>query len=540
MSCCTCRIPRLIDLVLNDPTADFGKLYRFAELSQKHWVRVTVPAVPGMTKAVKIAQALNFSVKLEINQPEAPLVDELVSMAEYYLRGSTVNSIVEPFHSLFLSFFSNKPTSLWSLQEEDPAFDRYVTDDGSVAFSKRLISLGIPENQFADFLEQHMSACLEAEECAACEFFSRCRGFFKLPEKDYRCDHVKRLFVLLNEAAGEMKQDEERFVELYGPCNSGHDTTPAPPRAGVPRDVGPCAPTTEGAKQDVLSSFSMQRLDYRLEEFTRHSWASDEVKAIWEPRISKIIGCLNELEWRSILEGHRACALTAVAPDELEPFAAKLATHGLTIAPLEKVAVQDTYANSFKTPLEGEPFHYWCAIGRASDVKLFESAFLRQDDEAMGRLLGYPSCCIDFFNRVWVDEGFIDTTWPQAQNTTNKRIISPTHIEITEASSCNLLLRWLGPRIAIHLPCSFDCQPTIDLTDKLFELARSEGFHQEMDWMQEMLSWPVEWTALNGLAEITTPVGTMSTVTDATTETYRVSYIGAGYGQVKGQSIMFS
>ncbi len=60
-----------IDLVVDDPTADFARLYRFAELTQKHPVRVTVRAAPGMTKAVKIAQALNFSVKLEINQPEA-------------------------------------------------------------------------------------------------------------------------------------------------------------------------------------------------------------------------------------------------------------------------------------------------------------------------------------------------------------------------------------------------------------------------------------------------------------------------------------
>jgi hypothetical protein len=522
-----------IDLVVDDPTADFGRLHRFSALPQRHWVRATVRAVPGMTKAVKIAQALNFSVKLNINQPEAPVVDEFVALAEYYLRGSAVTSPIEPFHSLFLSFLSDKPTSLWSLQEEDPAVDRYVTDDGQVTFSKRLVLLGIPEDQFVGFLEQRMSARLAAEECAECKFFSRCRGFFKLPVKDYQCDRVKRLFSLLHEAAGEMKQDEERFVEIHGP-STRHDTTSAALRKGSPCDAAACERTAGVAEQDVLSSFSMQRLNYRLEEFVRHSWASNEAQDTWEPRIGKIVNCLHDLEWRSILEGLRACALTSVPPDELEFFAAMLATHGLTIASLEKVAVQDTYTNSFKTPQEGEPFHYWCAIGRAPDVQLFEAAYVEHDDGAIGRLLGYPKCCIDFFNKVWVDERFIDTTWPQAQNTAAKKSITPTHIEISGSPSCNQLLRWLGPRLAIHLPCSFDCQPTIDLTNKLIEVARSAGFHGEMDWMEEMLSWPVDWIALNGLAEITTPVGTVSTVTDATVEMYRVSYIGTGYGRARG------
>jgi hypothetical protein len=534
-----------IDLVVDSPKAEFGQLYRFAELAQRHMVRATIRGVPGMTKAVKIAQALNFSVKLEINQPEGPVVDELIALAEYYLRGSTVTSPIEPFHSLFLSFLSGKPTSLWSLQEEDPAIDRYVTDDGQVTFSKCLVHLGIPEDQFVGFLEQHMLSCLEAGECAACDFFSRCQGYFKVPDKGYSCDRVKRLFALLNEAAGELRQDEERFVELHGPEAKALESSPSQPpstvsdpHASAIRDSSETLKAI-GVEPEVLSSFSMQRLNYRLEEFTTYSWVNDDAKAVWEPRISKVRDCLDELEWRSILEGVRACALTSVAQDTLPSFGAMLGAHGLTVVSLDKVAVSDVYANSLKRPRDGEPFHHWCVIGRVTDAQLFESAYLSKDDGAIGRLLGYPPCCIDFFNRVWVDEGFIDTTWPMTQNTTSKKVISPTHLEITEVSSGSQLLRWLGLRVAIHLPCSFDCQPTAALAKKLSEVARSAGFHQEMNWLEEMLSWPIEWTALNGLAEITTPVGTISTVTDATAETYRVSYKGAGSAKASGWSVSF-
>jgi hypothetical protein len=210
-----------IDLVMEDPVSEFSRLYRFAELPGKHPVRVTVRAVPGMTKAVKVAQALDFSVKLEVGQPAAPVVEELLALADYYLRGPNVIMPVEPFHSLFLSFFSESPTNLWLVQDEDPATDRYVSDEGDVAFSKRLAAPGIPEDQFDSFLQQSISAFRENGECAGCDFFDHCEGYFQLPGKDYRCGQVKRLFALLKEAATELRSDEQRFVRLSGKESAG-------------------------------------------------------------------------------------------------------------------------------------------------------------------------------------------------------------------------------------------------------------------------------------------------------------------------------
>jgi hypothetical protein len=368
-----------IDLIVDEPTAEFSPLYRFAELIRKHPVRVTVKAVPRMTRAVKIAQALNFSVRLEIDQPEAAVVDELLALAEYYLRGSSVSSPVEPFHSLFLSFLSGKPTNLWSLQEEDPSVDRYVADAGNVVLSRRLISLGIPEDQLEGALEKHVSACREAGECATCEWFSRCQGYLKLPDNSYRCEHVKRLFALLNYAAAEMRKDEERFVELHGTAKSDSDSSPAP----LPKGASPCAPTIGGEEQEELSSFAMKRLSHRLEEFTRHFWANDEAKTVWGPRISKVCACIAELEWRSILEGIRACALTSIAPNELEDFGSMLSNHGLTVVPIEKIAATDSYISSGRPFREGEPFSHRCAIGRKADAELLKSAHLSRNDEAV-------------------------------------------------------------------------------------------------------------------------------------------------------------
>ena len=61
------------------------------------------------------------------------------------------------------------------------------------------------------------------------------------------------------------------------------------------------------------------------------------------------------------------------------------------------------------------------------------------------------------------------------------------------------------------------------------ELGRELGFGQEMDDLEEVLSWPIEWNALHGAAEVTMPVLRVSTVTDATADKYVVRLRGSSY-----------
>jgi 2-polyprenyl-3-methyl-5-hydroxy-6-metoxy-1,4-benzoquinol methylase len=87
-------------------------------------------------------------------------------------------------------------------------------------------------------------------------------------------------------------------------------------------------------------------------------------------------------------------------------------------------------------------------------------------------------------------------------------------------------LRWLGVRAVFHLPCSYDCQASVLLAESHLRLASELGFREEADWLDEMLKWPVEWSALHGIAEIRTPVVKIVTRTDATSRKYVVRYHG--------------
>ena len=289
----------------------------------------------------------------------------------------------------------------------------------------------------------------------------------------------------------------------------------------------------------TCQSYNYQRLGFRLPDFTRYAWVSDPARAIWEPRINQVTNMLLELEWRAITEGVRRCALRSVHPEEVSSLATTLLPFNIEIEPLQKIAISSNYSTSLQAPNEDEPFTYWAILGRKADTETFKHAYWEHDQDTIGRLLGYPECCIRFFKEVWVNQGCVDTTWQMAHESLNSSFITSHEIEIPQVFSGNILLRWLGVRAVFHLPCSFNCEVTQQLADNLADIARNAGFSQQTAWLSEMLRWPVEWSALHGIAEVKTPVVKISTRTDATPNKYIVRYLGDRYPEEGVQGLTF-
>ena len=205
-----------VDLVMSSPDSNYPQLYDLAPLLTRHPVRVTIPVVPGFTKAVRLASSLNFAVKLEVMQPDPELVQETSEVLAYYLHRSTVSEPIEFFHSILMAFIEEEPLNLWTIQEEDPAFYRYITDQGEETISPRFVAADVGQNP-SFFLEPLINKLLVKEgECAACEFFDACYGYFKWPHKDYACDGVKALLETLKHTAHELKQDIAAYHKASG------------------------------------------------------------------------------------------------------------------------------------------------------------------------------------------------------------------------------------------------------------------------------------------------------------------------------------
>ena len=200
-----------VELRMRHPATEFPLLYRYAKLLDKHPVRACVPVTPGFGKTVKLAAALQFAVKLEVGQPGPEVLEELREVLDFYLHHQSASQPVEYFHSTLLAFHRYAVLSLWDAQEEDPAFVRYVTDEGRETVARGSGGT-MAAGDLPSFVPELKRRLLVARgECAGCEFFGNCGGYFKWPRADYACGGVKEVFQTLRQAAGELRQSLESF-----------------------------------------------------------------------------------------------------------------------------------------------------------------------------------------------------------------------------------------------------------------------------------------------------------------------------------------
>lgn len=271
---------------------------------------------------------------------------------------------------------------------------------------------------------------------------------------------------------------------------------------------------------------AVDRLAFTLPDFTRHSWVGDKARSTWQPRLERIRRAWTDIEWLSIVDEVRPCALVGLQPEVLSTTIPRWTAHRLSAKglPLSLPA--------------SHPGVVFAVVGSRANVACAHDAWMARADEVLGRLLGYPACCRAFFQRVWIEQQATDTTWAMATNTatSTNRVVT---LESGEPSLANILWRWLGIRAVPHLPCRFDCSHSSQFGEQLLEVAMRAGFTDEVAWIREILSWPIEWSALHGIAEVKTPILKISTRTDATADKYVVRWTGTNYPREGATGLRF-
>ncbi len=186
-----------VQLVMSDPASEFPTLYRYARLIEKHPVRVAVAVRPGFSRAVKLATSLEMAVKLEVGQPGPAELAELAAVLEFYLHERSCTQPIEFFHGALRTLYHGHATTLWTIQDEDPARIRHIDHDGV-------------ETPRGGMHEQ-------AGECAVCDFQGLCDGYFKWPRREYDCDGVKTIFQTLVTAALDLRRDVAAAIRDESP-----------------------------------------------------------------------------------------------------------------------------------------------------------------------------------------------------------------------------------------------------------------------------------------------------------------------------------
>ncbi len=286
----------------------------------------------------------------------------------------------------------------------------------------------------------------------------------------------------------------------------------------------------------------MNRLRATLPEWTRKAWTSHRAQEVWGPRLAAISDAWSLAEVDSIGRGQRRGALTYCDPSGLVDLVSRMARKGLAVVPLDRAPTRGTYRSSAGGSYEGGAFTYRVAITTFDDVVPWLKAWRENGDRAIGELLGFPECCREFFSRVWIDEEYLDTTWPMAINSVADGFAQREGDVITVQEgnpAANILLRWASARLVPSLPCSFACEGSLELGGMMRDVMIEGGHEAAVEWLEQLLSMPVEWSALHGIAEIKTPLFVVNTRTDLTATKYVVQKQGTFYPEEGATGLVF-
>ena len=200
------------DVVLSDPASEFSDLYRLVDASAERDIRVTMPAGPGLSKAVRLASALGFPVRVLPGQPMTGALSELREILEFYLHEPMVEAPIEFLHSFLASMEGGYTGSLWVILEEDPdTFHR--CDANGRAWVPRSCDSSYVESVSPGFVEKRLKSLIaQGGECASCPWQQPCRGYFKWPDPTYSCEGIKELFSSIQTAGNEIRKELASFA----------------------------------------------------------------------------------------------------------------------------------------------------------------------------------------------------------------------------------------------------------------------------------------------------------------------------------------
>jgi uncharacterized protein len=147
---------------------------------------------------------------------------------------------------------------------------------------------------------------------------------------------------------------------------------------------------------------------------------------------------------------------------------------------------------------------------------------------------GIPECCRRAAAAMRSD-GVLDPVWRTAAAGG-----PPVEcIEIPSSPATNFLLRPLGIDLLGYVPCSFSCRESRERGEALLACAREAGI-EAVDWLEAILDWPVEWSALHGIAEIKTAVVKLIYATDYTPAKVTVRYRGRALAAEAARGLTFA
>lgn len=261
---------------------------------------------------------------------------------------------------------------------------------------------------------------------------------------------------------------------------------------------------------------------FRIPAFSRIIWTSAAARKRYADLISRASALVQELEVLAVASKQRRCAWQQVPEKDFVWLSTRWLSMGLSVLPVKLVGASQGFAHYHEPPSKEGPNNVCVIIAQKySDAVDYRLAFEMGDHEKQGFFLGFPECCSKFFARSWAD-GYIDPIWQSAlaseiSEKEDKRL------RIKKHPYSNSMLRYIGIRFGFHIACSFACKETIAQISERIKLV---GAKEVLKVFEDLLSMPMSWDCLAGVAIIRTPIFQILTSSNRSADRYLVEADG--------------
>jgi hypothetical protein len=275
----------------------------------------------------------------------------------------------------------------------------------------------------------------------------------------------------------------------------------------------------------------MKAPSFQLPDFLRSAWVSDSAREIWKPRFERIRDSWPSVAIQSVAAGHTECVLRTLPSRMFFRIKAEARRHDVECVALgvRGLAVPCYWSDS-PPPIFGRPFLYNVAFGTPESCREMESLWERREYAAAYRTAGFPGCCVAALARD-IETRRIDAAGRYAA--------ADGCTEVEHAAMPDAFWSWLNIEPSDLAPCSLHCAKAIAQKLAWISSMAELGFYEEADWLRDVLSWPIEWSALHGIAELKTPVIKASWTTDAANRKATLRYRGDGYPREGATGLRF-
>lgn len=388
----------------------------------------------------------------------------------------------------------------------------------------------------------------DAGGCAGCRFFLMCKGHCpgSAIDRDWRnrSEHCATLKAIYGELEAELALEkhvpvslsqqrerlEQEMVTSWALGSTGSTWPAMGTRGHLPQQTGGAKRMHTSAKPRAARSM---RLQQPLPAFTRISWTGASARSVWEPRLRRVAAVCRAMEVQSVIAGVRPSAVF-VGHEARDLDRAVLLRSGLVVHRLWA----ETAGASRPSGVSRRGFAL--VLGRPRDVRQFTDAWETGDGDALGALLGYPRCCQRAFSERGGADPAVDPIWSAAAASVAEATDHDRVCELDAGPWANLTWTYLHISGIPHQPCASNCSQSETLAENMRDAALVGGIDaQALRWLDQMLAWPAEWSALHGIAEVKQPILKLATASPPTDRRRVVRYTGRLYPDDGARGLRF-